>query len=122
MQRREPRADVGNARQVDLGKTDPALVPHVEQHLAPRVDHQRMAEGVAAVLVAADLGGGDHEQPGLDRLGELYFADGVEQGGASDLVEVQADTVAALDLSLRAGCCHVTHLSRADRRQTAPLL
>ena len=61
------RTHVGNAREVDVGETDAGLLAHVEQHLAPRIDHERMAEGVAAVLVVPDLRRGDDEQPSLDR-------------------------------------------------------
>ena len=43
------------------------------------------------------------EQAGLDGLGQLDLGGGVEQRGAGDLVEVQADAVAALDLTLVAG-------------------
>ena len=48
-------------------KPTPVLLAHVEQHLAPRIDDQRMAEGLAAVLVTPDLGRGDDEQARLDR-------------------------------------------------------
>ena len=55
---------------VDLGEAEPGLVAaHVEQHLAPRIDGQRMAVGRPPVLVPADLGGGDDERAGLDRPG-----------------------------------------------------
>ena len=60
------RTSAMRARSISA-KPTPALLAHVEQHLAPRIDHQRMAEGVAAILVMADLGRGDDEQPGLDR-------------------------------------------------------
>ena len=40
---------------------------HVEQDLAPRIDDQRVAKGVAAILVVPGLGRGDDEQAGLDR-------------------------------------------------------
>ena len=37
------------------------------QHAAPGIDHQRMAEGLAAVLVLAALRGREHEAAVLDR-------------------------------------------------------
>ena len=61
------RAHVGDALEVDVGKADARLLAHVEQHLAPRIDDQRMAEGLAAVLVTPDLRRRDDEQPRLDR-------------------------------------------------------
>ena len=65
-----------------------------------------------AALLAADAALGEQvlgEQPGLDGLGQLDLGGGVEQGRAGDLVEVQPDAVAALDLAGRAdgSCCHV---------------
>ena len=48
-------------------KPTPVVLAHVEQHLAPRIDDQRMAVGLAPVLVTPDLRRGDDEQPGLDR-------------------------------------------------------
>ena len=66
-------------------------------------------------LGACDPAGGEQvlgQQSGLDGLGQLYFGGGVEQRRASDLVEVQADTVAALDRAVArldrcgASCCH----------------
>ncbi len=48
-----------------------------------------------AALVEEGLG----EQAGLDGLAELDLGDRVEQGSARDLVEVQPDAVASLDLA-----------------------
>ena len=55
-----------------------------------------------AALPAADAALGEQvlgEQAGLDGLGQLDLGDGVEQRGARDLVQVQADAVASLDLA-----------------------
>ena len=55
VKRRYSRADVGNPLEVDIGETDALFLAHVEQDLAPGVNHQAVPEGVAAVLVMADL-------------------------------------------------------------------
>ena len=55
-----------------------------------------------AALPAADPALGEQvlgQQAGLDGLAQLDLGDGVEQRGARDLVEVQADAVASLDLT-----------------------
>ena len=65
-QRRHPRPDGVDLAEVDLGEADPNPLPHVEQHLAPRIGDERMAVGLAAVLVPAALRGRDHEGAGLD--------------------------------------------------------
>jgi hypothetical protein len=40
-----PRAHVGKAGKVYIRETDALLLAHVEQHLAPGVDDERVAEG-----------------------------------------------------------------------------
>ena len=56
LQGRHPRPDICDAGEVDVGEMDPASVAGVEQHLAPRVDHQAVTIGAAAVLMLAALG------------------------------------------------------------------
>jgi hypothetical protein len=75
-----------------------------------------------ATLLAADAALGEQvlsHQAGLDRLRELDLGLGVEQRVAGDLIEVEADAVAALDLarSGRSGTCsHVTPSFNRGRR------
>jgi hypothetical protein len=78
-----------------------------------------------AALLAADAALGEERlgvQTGLDRLGELHLGGGVEQRRPGDLVEVQPDAVAALDLAARAdgSCCHVALLLRRDYSPVVP--
>ena len=75
-----------------------------------------------AALLAADAAGVQEvlgEEAGLDGLGELDLADGVEQRGARNLVEVEADAVASLDLpSVRDGGGHGPSLPTTAGRLT----
>ena len=54
------RRDLGR---IDLGEDHAGLGAAFGEDAAPRVDHQRMAERLAAVLVLAALRGREHEQP-----------------------------------------------------------
>src|SRR5690349_5134587 len=58
-----------NCRRVDICKNNPRLAGVLGQHLAPRIDDDRMAECFAAVLVEAALGGGNHETAVLNSAG-----------------------------------------------------
>ena len=58
------RRDFGR---IDVGEHDARLGAAFGEDAAPRIDHQRMAEGLAAVLVLAALRGGEHEAAVLDR-------------------------------------------------------
>ena len=48
-----------------------ALPAHIQHHLAPRINAQRMAVSAAAIFVLADLRRGDHIGAGLHRAGAL---------------------------------------------------
>ena len=68
MQRGNARARRRDLRRIDRRRgSTPGSVPPSARILAPRIDHERMAESLAAVLVPAALGGGEHEAAVLDR-------------------------------------------------------
>ena len=78
-----------------------------------------------SALAAADPAGVEQvlgQQARLDGLGELDLGLGVEQGGAGDLVQVETDAVAALDLTSRGGalCLCSAHLRPPAPRATTP--
>src|SRR5881409_2698876 len=66
IERRYPGAHVGDALQINIGKTNARVLAHVEQDLAPRVYDQAVPEGVPAILMMTDLRGGNNEQSRLD--------------------------------------------------------
>ena len=83
---RDPRPDLENPGQIDVRKADTNLFAHVEEDFAPRIDDQRMAEGLSPVLVAAGLGSCDDEQAGFDCPGAeehmpMGLARGYRKGG-----------------------------------------
>ena len=51
LQRRDAAAGVTDERGIDLGQDHAGLGAALGQHAAPRIDDQRVAEGLAAVLV-----------------------------------------------------------------------
>ena len=61
------RARLGDLRRIDLGHHHAGLGAAFRQHAAPGIDDQRMAEGLAAVLVLAALRRGENEAAVLDR-------------------------------------------------------
>src|SRR5437870_177006 len=61
---RDARPDVGNSIEVDLGEGQPRFAAHLQLHLAPRIDDQRMAIGLAAVLMPSSLRRSHHKQLG----------------------------------------------------------
>ena len=69
IQRRHASARHGNLRRIDLGEDHARLGAAFGDDPAPRIDHQRMAEGVAPVLVPTALGGREHEAAVLDGAG-----------------------------------------------------
>ena len=69
LQRRDARARRRDLGRIDLGHDDAGLGAALGEDAAPGVDDQRMAEGLAAVLVLAALRGREHEAAVLDRAG-----------------------------------------------------
>src|SRR5262245_30177097 len=57
------RRDLGR---IDIGKDDARLGAAFGEYLTPRIDHDRMAERVAAILVPSALGGGEDETAVFD--------------------------------------------------------
>ena len=76
---RDAGPDLRDPRQVDLGKGQARLAAHLEQYVAPGVDHQRMTVSFPPVLVLAGLslvvylGGSRRKDPGRPRT--LTFDD-----------------------------------------------
>ena len=66
LQRRDARARGGDFGRIDLGHDHARLGAAFGEDAAPRIDDQRMAEGLAAVLVRAALRGREHEAAVLD--------------------------------------------------------
>src|SRR5262245_46998793 len=66
LQRRYARPYRRDLRRIDIGKDDTRLGAAFGEYLTPRIDHDRMAERVAAVLVASALSGGEDETAVLD--------------------------------------------------------
>ena len=54
---------------IDLGQENAGLDAAFGEDVAPGIDDQRMAKGLALVLVQAGLGGGEHEAAVLDGAG-----------------------------------------------------
>src|SRR5262245_58587745 len=69
LERGDAGARFGRGGKIDIGKDNARRLAAFSQDLAPRRDDQAVAEGGAAVLVQAALGGGEHERAGLDRTG-----------------------------------------------------
>ena len=65
-------AHLGHPLQIDIDETQSGLLSaHVEQHFAPRIHHQAVTIGPAAVLVLANLRRGHDESARLDGAGAL---------------------------------------------------
>ena len=69
LERGDAGASFGRGGEVDIGKDDARFLAAFRQNLAPGRDDQAVAEGGAAVLVQAALGGGEHKRAGFDRAG-----------------------------------------------------
>ncbi len=63
-----PRAAATCGR-IDLGDQHARFGAAFGEDAAPRIDHERMAEGLAAVLMPAALRSGEHEAAVFDRAG-----------------------------------------------------
>ena len=69
LQRRHAGPRGGDLGRIDLGHHHAGLGAAFGDDAAPRIDHQRMAEGLAAVLVLAALRRGEHVAAVLDGAG-----------------------------------------------------
>src|SRR5688572_15975083 len=69
IKRRDSPPYLADACQVDVGKAQPFAITHVQQDLSPWIDQQRMAIGLAAIVVPSALRRGDNEAAGLDGSG-----------------------------------------------------
>ncbi len=69
LQRGDSRARGRDLGRIDLGQDHARLGAAFGEDAAPGVDDERMAEGLAAVLVLAALRGREHEAAVLDRAG-----------------------------------------------------
>ena len=67
LQRRDAAARGRDLGRIDLGHDHARLGAAFGEHAAPGIDDQRMAEGLAAVLVLAALRRREHEAAVLDR-------------------------------------------------------
>ena len=71
LQRRHAAARGRHFGRIDLGQDDARLGAALGEDAAPGIDHQRMAEGLAAVLVLAALRRREHEAAVLDGAGAI---------------------------------------------------
>jgi hypothetical protein len=93
---RQLRANFGYPRQVDLREPQPGLIAaHVEQHLAPGIDHQRVPIRPATVLVQPHLRGGDDKGAGFNCPRPLQYVPVGLPGGDGERRR-NRDDVAAL--------------------------
>ena len=73
LQRRHPAARLGDLRRIDLGEDHAGLGAAFGNDAAPRIDHQRMAERLALVLMQAALRGRQHIAAVLDSARAIEY-------------------------------------------------
>src|SRR5689334_12493464 len=73
LQRGNARTGLRHLRRIDLRHHDPGLVAAFGQHASPWIDDERMAEGLAAVLMPAPLRCGEDKAAVLDRAGPYKY-------------------------------------------------